>query len=232
MCGRFVRVPGTSEIMSAFHVGQDISPIAWKPSYNVAPSQIIPIVSGGVQRVLEGATWGFHAPWKGSGSLVINARVETVLEKPTFRRFTSGGRCVIPLTGYYEWLTNDETKSRLGLGPGKHPFFIRADVRSPLRHGAMLGAAGLISREKGESRCVMLTRAANGSVVEIHDRMPLLLDEIAMGEWLDPSSMPDLDRVVAASEVELQASPASHLVNSVRNNSPRLLEPDEPETLF
>ena len=232
MCGRFVRVPGTSEIMSAFDVGQDMSPIAWKPSYNVAPSQIIPVLSGGAQRVLEGATWGFLAPWKGTGSLVINARVETVFEKPTFRRFTSSGRCVIPLTGYYEWLTNDETKTRLGVGPGKHPFFIRADERSPLRHGAMLGAAGLISREQGESRCVMLTRAANRSVVEIHDRMPLLLDGMAMGEWLGESSMPDLDVVMAASEVDLQASRASRLVNSVRNNSPSLLEPDEPDTLF
>lgn len=232
MCGRFVRVPGTAEIMAAFGVGADRSAVAWKSSYNVAPSQRIPVVSVDDERVLDRAVWGFLAPWKGPSSLVINARVESVFDKRMFRRFTSGGRCVIPLSGYYEWLTNEETRSGLGLGKGKHPFFITAGDDSPLRHGSMLGAAGLISREEGESRCVMLTRAASRSVVGIHDRMPLLLDGAAMGEWLGPTPMPDLDLVMAASEADLQATLASRAVNSVRNDSPRLLEPDEPETLF
>lgn len=232
MCGRFVRVPGTAEIMSAFGVTEDHSTVSWKPSYNVAPSQYVPVVSGLRERVMESAIWGFHAAWKGPTSLVINARVESVWEKPTFKRFTSGGRCVIPLTGYYEWLTNVETKHRLGLGAGKHPFFITAAEGSPLRHGSLLAAAGLISHERNERRCVMLTRSANASVTEIHDRMPLLLDADAMGEWLGESPAPDMGLVLAASEDALQSRRVSRAVNSVRNDSPQLLEPDEPETLF
>ncbi|MFM8866696.1 MAG: SOS response-associated peptidase [Ilumatobacteraceae bacterium] len=232
MCGRFVRVPSTTEIMTAFEVQTDRSEVTWKPSYNVAPSQRIPIVSGHHPRLLDCAVWGFHAPWKGPTSLVINARVESVFEKRTFRRFTSEGRCVIPLSGYYEWLTNEETKQDLGLGKGKFPFYITADDDSPLRHGSMMAAAGLISREDGESRCVLLTRSANQSIAWIHDRMPLLLDLEAMGEWLGPSPMPEIGTVVAASEVDLLATRASRSVNSVRNNSASLLEADEPDTLF
>lgn len=232
MCGRFVRVPGTKEIMSAFSVSMDLTSRPFSPSYNVAPSHLVPVVVGSNHRVVEDAVWGFLAPWKGQNSLVINARVESVFEKPTFRRFTTGGRCVIPLSGYYEWLTNEETKSRLGLGKGKHPFFISAEEGSSLRHHSMMAAAGLLSRERDERRCVMLTQLANSSIGHIHDRMPLLLDQRGVREWLGESNAPNLEVILGASEIALQSSQASHEVNSVRNNSPRLLEPDLPDTLF
>lgn len=232
MCGRFVRIPGTKEIVSAFALEKDLTSHSFSPSYNVAPSHLIPVVLGRQERLLEDALWGFLAPWRGPSSLVINARVESVFEKTTFRRFTAEGRCAIPMTGYYEWMTNEETKTHLGLGKGKHPFFISADHGSPLRHDGMMAAAGLISREGGERRCVMLTREANNSVVEIHDRMPVLLDVRGLEEWLGKSTGPDLDVVLGAGDVALHSVRASRGVNSVRNNSPRLLEADAPETLF
>jgi putative SOS response-associated peptidase YedK len=218
--------------MSAFSVSRDLTTRPFVPSYNVAPSHVVPVVFGSAERAVEEAVWGFLAPWKGPNSLVINARVESVLDKPTFRRFTAGGRCVIPLSGYYEWLTNEETKSRLGLGKGKHPFFISVDEDSPLRHDSMMAAAGLLSHERDEPRCVMLTRAANPSIEHIHDRMPLLLDQRGLEEWLGDNSFPDLEGILEASDVELRSSLASRRVNSVRNNSSDLLEPDAPETLF
>lgn len=218
--------------MSAFSVQKDSTTYPLRPSYNVAPSHIVPIVSGSVIRDLEETVWGFLAPWKGPNQLVKNARVESVFEKPTFRRFTAGGRCVIPMSGYYEWLTNEETNSRLGLGSGKHPFFISAQEGSPLRHDSLLAAAGLVSREHGEQRCVILTRSANASVAHIHDRMPVLLDQRGVGEWLSVSTEPEMGIVLGAGDEELRSSRASRDVNSVRNNSPRLLEPDAPETLF
>lgn len=232
MCGRFVRVPGTKEIMSAFSVSKDMTARPYAPSYNVAPSHMVPIVFGSDERVVEDSLWGFLAPWKGHHSLVINARVESVFDKPTFRRFTAGGRCVIPMSGYYEWLTNEETKTRLGLGKGKHPFFISASEGSSLRHGTLLAAAGLVSHEGDAPRCVMLTQSANSSIGHIHERMPVLLDGDGLEEWLGKSTAPDLAVVLGASEDALQSAQASREVNSVRNNSPRLLEADAPETLF
>ena len=232
MCGRFVRVPGKDELMTAFAVKKDLTTHHLSPTYNVAPSHLIPIIGGQSERLLEDACWGFRAPWKGPSSLVINARVESVFEKPTFRRFTAEGRCVIPMSGYYEWMTNAETKANLGLGRGKYPYFISADHGSPLSHDGMVAAAGLISREGNERRCVLLTREANESVVDIHDRMPVLLDRRALGEWLGSSIIPDLDIVLGAGGAPLRSVRASSGVNNVRNDSPRLLEADAPETLF
>ena len=232
MCGRFVRVPSVDEIVSTFRIEENLLDRDLRPSYNVAPSHAVPIVGQGEPRALSLAVWGFSAPWKGAGALVINARVETVFEKQSFRAHTAEGRCAIPMSGYYEWLTNADTKTRLGVGKRKVPFYIDAAEASPLRHGHMLVAAGLVRRDSSDSRCVMLTTTANDSVRQIHDRMPVLLDAGGLEEWLSGRSIPEMDIVLGGSINTLESSQASTRVNSVANNDPSVLEPDPPATLF
>jgi putative SOS response-associated peptidase YedK len=201
-------------------------------NYNIAPSQSVPILGQGEPRRLRLSTWGFPAPWKGAGSLVINARTETVFEKKTFRDHTSVGRCAIPMSGYYEWLTNQVTKREQDVGREKVPYFITANPGSPLWHGEFLVVAGLERRESQSSSCVMLTRVANDSVQSIHDRMPLLLDRHGLDEWLGGATSPNMSVVAAACSARLTSRRVSTRVNSVRNNGARLLEDDTPPSLF
>jgi putative SOS response-associated peptidase YedK len=232
MCGRFVRVASVAEIVDSFDIVENDIERELRPSYNVAPSHMIPVVLQSQPRSLSEAVWGFKAPWKGAGALVINARVETVFEKQSFRSQTAAHRCVIPMSGYFEWLTNVATKSSLGVGRTKIPFFINAADDSPLKHRNLLAAAGLLRTDGEGSRCVMLTTAANESVSSIHDRMPVLLDARGLTEWLSERATPSMFDVLGGSTYPLDSMRASTRANSVSNNDPSVLEPDPPTTLF
>lgn len=232
MCGRFVRVAKVAEIIESFGIVENDIARELRPCYNVAPSHIIPVVEQGQPRSVSEAKWGFKAPWKGAGALVINARVETVFEKQSFRSQISANRCVIPMSGYFEWLTNEATKSSLGVGRTKIPFYIKAADGSPLSHGILLAAAGLVRTDDEGSRCVMLTTAANESVSSIHDRMPVLLDAKGLAEWLSERPIPSMDDVLEGGSCTLVSLRASTRVNSVSNNDPSVLDPDPPTTLF
>lgn len=232
MCGRFVRIARTSEIVDIFGVDQNLVDRELQPSYNVAPSHLIPVISQGRVRKLHLASWGFSAAWKGTNAVVINARAETVFVKQTFRHHTTQERCVIPMSGYYEWLTNETTKTRLGAGKRKIPYFIHATDGSPVNHGSMLAAAGLVRVFNDKPQCVMLTTAANGSVRSIHDRMPVLLGSGGIDEWLSESGVPLMDAVLSGALCELTFARASMRVNSAANNDDSLLQEDSPTTLF
>jgi putative SOS response-associated peptidase YedK len=225
-------VTTVEELIGSFDVAENLIESEIRPSYNVAPTHLLPIIGQGRPRVLSLAAWGFSAPWKGSSALVINARVETVFEKRTFRGHTAADRCVIPMSGYYEWLTNESTRTKLGVGKGKVPYCIRASDGSPIRHKRLIVAAGLRSNASEGSRCVMLTTAANESIESIHDRMPVLLDSDGLAEWLSERSVPSMDAVLQGSSYPLEFSRSSTRVNSVSNDDPSILEPDPPTTLF
>lgn len=231
MCGRFVRVPSVEEIASSFVASHEERVDAYSPGYNVAPSQMIPVVTGGDNRRVADSVWGIAAAWKPS-TMVINARMETIHEKPMFKHLIGRGRCIVPMSGYYEWLTNEQTKRSMNLGSGKIPFFITAAPGSPLVHGRLLAAAGLLRNVDGRSSCVLLTRRANESVSNIHDRMPVLLDEEAIDEWLSTTEHPEIGLLEACGPYDLAPRRANTRVNNVRNQGPDLLEPEEPETLF
>ena len=184
-------------------------------------------------------SWGIIAPWSKtkaeairSQSIAINARIETVFEKPTFRRAFRSQRCLIPATGYYEWATE------LGKYPSKQPFYIYN------QKGNTLAFAGIYSswrNEKGESKesAALITRPAVDFLEKIHHRMPTFLPSDRWDNWLDndQNNIDELKELLnfPNQAAGLVADPVSTKVNSTRNNGAELIskiELGEPQTLF
>lgn len=204
---------------------QQLSEQMLLPSFNIAPTHQIPaIVQTDNQRTLATFQWGLIPSWaKDStiGARMINARVETVLEKPSFRSAAAKRHCIIPADGWYEWQTLGKSK--------KVPhYFSRTD-------GALLGLAGIYeswtSPDGSEIwTCSLITTDASPEFSKIHDRMPLLVPANATELWLTQGSS-------AIAELRLQTIPAQELtqwevgsaVGQVRNNNPKLIDPVEPE---
>ncbi len=254
MCGRYAASRDPDDHVEEFEV-VDKPEQALPPSWNVAPTQDVYAVlerpprgepEAPVRRALRAVRWGLVPSWAKSpaiGSRMINARMETVSEKPAFRRAFAARRCLLPADGYFEWY--GEVKGR------KQPFFIRpAD-------GGVLAMAGLYElwrnpvAPEGEDpwlwSATVLTTRATDDLGRIHDRMPLLVERQRYAEWLDPSSSdPDslAGLLVPAAPGLLRAYPVSTEVNNVKNDEPHLVEPidteptpvaaavDDPDALF
>jgi len=243
MCGRYASSRRPEDLIEEFEVVDSWVPQALNPDYNVAPTKEVYAVverppskeegEAGVppERQLRTLTWGLVPSWAKDpkiGSRMINARMETVAEKPAFRRAFSSRRCLLPADGYYEWYPT----SQLGKAgkPLKQPFFIR-----PKDHG-VLAMAGLYEiwrdPEKAEDdpdrfrwTCTVITTDAEDDVGHIHDRMPLMVEKDRWSAWLDPTKKDKDDLLVPAAPGRLEAYPVSTLVSDVRNNGPELLEP-------
>ena len=186
------------------------------------------------ERQLRVLRWGLVPSWAKDpsiGNRMINARMETVAEKPAFRRAFAARRCLLPADGYFEWYpTSQLTKAGK---PRKQPFFIR-----PRDHGT-LAMAGLYEIWRDPTRddddperfrwtCTVITTDAPDDLGHIHDRMPLMVERDRWARWLDPTphDTPDLlSLLVPAAPGQLEAYPVSTLVSNVRNNGPELVEP-------
>lgn len=173
------------------HSGQGGKELLFPLAGDISPATIVPVLIAGQGKVIaEFQRWGLHSP---RGGLVINARAETVCDKPMFRRSIVAQRCVIPASGYYEW------------DAGKHKCLFR-------RAGSALYMAGIYDNEEGENRFVVLTTAPNDTVRDIHDRMPLILTHEQVRPWLtDPQAAlqlltqvpPALDHTVEDGQLRL-----------------------------
>ncbi len=184
-----------------------------------------------VERQLRVVRWGLVPFWAKDvkiGSRMINARAETVAEKPAFRRAFAQRRCLLPADGYYEWQQED--------GGRKQPIYItRAD-------GRPLAFAGLYELWRDASvppddadawlwTTTVITTSAPDDLGHIHDRMPMVIDPASWGDWLDPASrdVSDVRSLLVPAVVSgLTTYPVSTAVNSVRNNGPELIEPLDP----
>jgi putative SOS response-associated peptidase YedK len=204
---------------------EESAEIEEEPRYNIAPTDpVLAIRARDGKREAGRLRWGlvpyFADPDK-FGSLLINARVETVDEVPAFRDAFREKRCLIPADGFYEWL-NDER--------GKRPvWFSRLDA-------GLFAFAGLwtsLERAHGEPlhSCTIVTCPPNELMRPIHDRMPVVLDSDAEADWLDPDGDPDdlLNLLVPAAEGTLVAREVSDLVNDVREDGPALIAPREQQ---
>lgn len=219
MCGRYVASTPTALLADWF----DLDEVAVEPeaSWNVAPTDPVPAVvtRRDGQRRLGVLRWGLVPSWAPNptgGARLINARSETVLEKPAFRTAFARRRCLLPADGFYEWER-----------PRKRAWFIRAADGSPL------AMAGLWEVWRGDGdlvvrTCTILTTTANPAVGRLHDRMPVFLDRDDWAAWLEP----DNDDVAAlacllvpAPDDLLRLHPVGPRVNSVRNNGPDLVDP-------
>ena len=247
MCGRYASSRRPEDLAEEFEIDDAsvretvVEPLA--ADYNVAPTKEVYAVltrppagdrAGEADRQLRVLRWGLVPFWAkdpGIGNKMINARMETVHEKPAFKQAFAKRRCLLPADGYYEWYP---TQARTKAGkPVKQPFFIRPE------DGSVLAMAGLYEIWRDPTRedddplrfrwtCTVLTTSAVDDVGHIHDRMPLLVEPERYAAWLDPASNdPDELRrlLVPAAPGRLVAQPVSMQVNNVRNNGPELMEP-------
>ncbi len=210
MCGRFTLFEPDTVLAREFGV----SDFARRsPRYNIAPSQPVSAVratSTGSGRELSLLRWGLIPSWSKDstiGNRLINARAETVREKPSFRTAFKRHRCLIPANGFYEWQRQER---------GKQPFYIR------MRDGHVFAFAGLWDRWEGGEEgavetCTILTTAANSVLAPIHDRMPVILPPGEYGRWLDPT-LKDTDSLVSllvpSPPEEMNAFPVRPRVNA------------------
>ena len=239
MCGRYAASASPDDLVEEFEIEHVRLRDPVEPDFNVAPTKPVPAVvvrkrEDEPVRMLTTLRWGLIPSWakeRSIGNRMINARMETVAEKPAFRRAFAARRCLLPADGYYEWYATD----RVGKGgkPVKQPFFIHpAD-------GGHLAMAGLyeIWRDKSKPEddpesfvwsSTVITTTAEDELGHIHDRMPLLVEPGRWSRWLDPE-VSDADELlgllVPAAPGRLEAYPVSTEVNNVANNGVHLVEP-------
>lgn len=242
MCGRYALSADAQDI--ALQFGVDGKPEAFLPAdWNIAPTKNVYFVNAtdhdGVQRNLQTALWGLIPSWSKDATRAanaINARVESVAEKPSFRSAFKSRRCLVPADGYYEWATE------LGNFKPKQPFYISNE------DGSLLSMAGLYEEwanpQTGEliTTLSIITRESTGDIAKIHHRMPVLLPKDRWAHWLSSDSLtkdqvPEyLDLLeLPKPDAGLTARAVSTAVNNARNHGPELIEEvelGEPETLF
>ena len=220
MCGRFAVFSAPGDLARLF----DVDEVATDPlpdRYNVAPTlEVYAVIEHGGSRRLGTLRWGLVPHWSRTGkSGPINARAETIDEKPSFRDAFARRRCVIPADGFYEWRTDPAT----GV---KTPYYIHR------RDGRPMAFAGLWeswrSTDDGDAlyTCTIVTTAADGFLVDLHPRMPVVLDGDEVAEWLyvereDTDGLGHLLEPHGADALDAHA--VSTDVNDVRNDDPRLL---------
>ncbi|MGA4507284.1 SOS response-associated peptidase [Propionibacteriaceae bacterium G1746] len=263
MCGRYAASRHQDQLVEIFEVDEVVEPGPTGPNqkpytaprWNIAPTdQVAAIVerahkaddqttSRDTIRKLVGLTWGLVPSWSKAptgGAKLINARLETVAEKPSFRKAFTSRRCLIPADGYYEWYASPNAPK----SARKQPFYIH-----PTGSGAPAGSAGIDTplmvmaglyefwrdpaRDKDDplawlTTCAIITTAATDDLGRIHDRMPVQVRPEHWDAWLDPT-LADADAALGLVHVpdagEMTAHAVSRLVSTVSNDGPELVEP-------
>jgi putative SOS response-associated peptidase YedK len=221
MCGRYtLATPSPADVRARFPVGEAVEV---RQRYNVAPGDEVIAVTTDREGAARGdlLRWGLVPSWAKSrdiGLKMINARVETVSERPAFRRAFERYRCLIIADGFYEW-------RRMPVGP-KHAFHITCQDEG------LFAFAGLWSIWYGEDdtklrTCTILTTAANSAIASLHDRMPIILSPDAEADWLDTSTPPGrLAEILAGLPASRTAlTPVGPAVNDARYDGPECLAP-------
>ncbi len=242
MCGRYAAAKDPAALAEEFESVPAEELLA--PDYNVAPTKrVYVVVDRGAdderRRSLEVARWGLVPSWAKDpsiGSRMVNARAETLAEKPAFKRAFAKRRCLVPADGFYEWYAADPASA--GGKPRKQPVYIRrAD-------GHSLAMAGLYEWWRDPSvpegdpggwllTCTVITTGASDEVGRIHDRMPMIVPAAEWARWLDPRAPIQAGALlVPAVSDRLTITPVSTAVNSVRNNGPQLVEPIPPDEVL
>jgi len=181
MCGRYTLTADLKKVADRFGAPLPPASATYNPRFNIAPTQPVIVVGDDGKRYIKQMLWGLIPSWAkdpGIGNRMINARVETLAEKPAFRAALKKRRCIIPADGFYEWQK---------LGKVKQP------VRIVLKNREPFGFAGLWEHwqsPEGEEvlSCTIVTTEANELLKAVHDRMPVILTRDAEALWLDPKT--------------------------------------------
>ncbi len=203
-------------------------PAELTPRYNIAPTQPVAAVRSPETKEVELLRWGLIPSWAKDmaiGSRLINARSETLLEKPSFRSAFARRRCLILADGFYEWYRPGGKQSGRGAPPSV-PFLFRLADEKPFAF-AGLWESWKSPADEWINSCTIITTSANDLVSRYHERMPVILDKTTMWAWLDPQAkMPALQSLLTPYPPEKMASrQVSSLVNSPALDTPQLIEP-------
>lgn len=220
MCGRFTITLEPAFFQQEFDLGN--IPSEWTPRYNVAPTQKIPVVKNFLTRDVEMLRWGLVPHWAKDLSIgyrLINARSETLSEKPSFRNAFEKRRCLVLADGFFEWQTPEKK------GAAKTPY------RFALKDGKPFAFAGLWetwhSPEKEEIlSCTIITCEPNEMIAQVHNRMPVILDRENCWSWLEVKSQKELsDFLKPFPSEKMEFYPVSLNVNNPREENPGLIRP-------
>jgi putative SOS response-associated peptidase YedK len=218
MCGRFTLHHSTETLVE--HFGVDQTAVAFEPRYNIAPTQPVAVIVQQQQKNMEAFRWGLVPFWAKDikiGSRMINARAETLAQKPVFRAAFKRRRCLIPTSGFYEWQRQ---------GKEKKPIYIRLAGEQPFAF------AGLWEEWHGPNAevlhsCSIVTTQANAFMAPIHQRMPVIFEPGQENIWLDPTieDPQTLDSLLRPYEGAMEAHPVSTQVNIPTFDDPVCIQP-------
>lgn len=229
MCGRYV-VEGVQELSERFQL-RDVG-LLFEPTYNAAPTQLLPVIveDDDGARKLRLMRWGLIPRWSrpgGKSVQPINARAETLREKPMFKPLLTRRRCIVPASGFYEWRKEEGAKQ---------PYYLTLDDRE------IFGFAGLYDETSDpeaegpegavQGSYTIITTAANDAVSFIHERMPVILRPEHEEAWIshdvtDPDEIEHL--LTPRPGSEMLTYPVSKAVNNARTDRPDLIEPIDPD---
>ncbi len=220
MCGRFTLTVDPEELQQQFGLSEP-PPAELVPRYNIAPSQAVAVVANSPDRKLELFQWGLIPSWAKDpkiGNKLINARAETLAEKPSFRAALKRRRCLVVADGFYEWKKN---------GAAKTPIYVQMQDRRPFAFAGLWEVwqppdGGLLKT------CTIITTEPNALLETIHNRMPAILAPADYDAWLRPDE-------VAADQLlpllrpfdagQMRAVPVSARVNSPEFDAPECVQP-------
>jgi putative SOS response-associated peptidase YedK len=230
MCGRYASARSVDDIASAFGITDDDVDAPPAADWNIAPTKpVAVVVVRSDRRVLTSARWGLVPSWAADpsiGSRLINARLETISEKPAFRDALAARRCLLPADGWYEWATRPDGS--------RQPYYLApAD-------GSIVAFAGLWELWcDAEGRplvsATIVTGPAPEHLREIHDRAPVVLEPARWTAWLDPTTTAPQSVLTPTSDGVVEPRTVSDAVGDVRQNGPELtiaVEVPEQPTLF
>ena len=213
MCGRYTFFNNIDSLQHSLNIDViDSNIINHQASYNISPTQNAPVVfEENNKRILKNMRWGLIPSWAKDNSFaskLINARSETIADKPSFKNLITTNRCVVLANGYYEWVNVDNKK---------HPYFIYSEENT------MISMAGLWTEWRDVVSFTIITKQSDKSISHLHHRMPLILQEEKIDSYLDKRNT--FDDFVKFDDMKLKYHQVSNLVNSPKNNNASCINP-------
>ena len=213
MCGRYTFFNNIDSLQHSLNIDViDSNIINHQASYNIAPTQNAPVVfEENNKRILKNMRWGLIPSWAKDNSFaskLINARSETIADKPSFKNLITTNRCVVLANGYYEWVNVDNKK---------HPYFIYSEENT------MISMAGLWTEWKDVISFTIITKKSDLSISHLHHRMPLILQEEKIDLYLDKKNT--FDDFIIFDDMKLKYHQVSNLVNSPKYNNASCINP-------